>query len=133
MLAKLTEKMRDFQYDPTRSFRAWLKTVTQRTLLDFVGSRQHRIGQGDDQAWEILNSLEARADLERQIEEAFDRELPDLATIQVRQRLSGQSDAFRSPRSRDSRGGRLATPRDAGCQRVHGQAPGAEVAPGGSP
>ncbi len=64
MLAKLTEKMRDFRYDPTRSFRAWLKTVAQRSLLDFVGSRPHRTGQGDEQAWEVLNSLEARAGLE---------------------------------------------------------------------
>lgn len=96
VLAKLTEKMRGFQYDPSRSFRAWLKTVTQRTLIDFVGSRQHRTGQGDDHAWEALNSLEARTDLERRIEEAFDRELLDVAMLQVRQRVSAQSwDAFR--------------------------------------
>ena len=95
VLAKLTEKMRDFQYDPARSFRAWLKTVTQRTLLDFVASRQRGAGR-DVRGWEVLNSLEARADLERQLEEMFDRELLDLAMFQVRQRVSPQSwDAFR--------------------------------------
>lgn len=96
VLAKLTEKMRDFQYDPGRSFRAWLKTVTQRTLLDFVASRRRGAGRGDRQGWEILDSLEARADLERQLEEMFDRELLELAMIQVRRRVTPQSwDAFR--------------------------------------
>jgi RNA polymerase sigma factor (sigma-70 family) len=96
VLAKLTGKLRDFQYDPTRSFRAWLKTVTQRTLLDFVASRQRGPGGRQDHGWEILNSLEARADLERQLEEAFDRELLDLAMLHVRQRVSPRSwDAFR--------------------------------------
>jgi RNA polymerase sigma factor (sigma-70 family) len=91
VLAKLTEKMRDFRYDPTRSFRAWLKTVTQRTLLDFVASRQRGEGRGDDRGWEILSSLEARTDLEQQLEAMFDRELLDLAMLQVRQRVSPQS------------------------------------------
>lgn len=90
VLTKLTEKMRDFRYDPTRSFRAWLKTVTHRALLDFVTSR------GDDQAWDALPSLEARADLERQIEEAFDCGLLEAAMLRVRQRVAPPSwEAFR--------------------------------------
>src|SRR4051794_32986652 len=28
ILMKLTRKLRDFSYDPTRSFRSWLKTIT---------------------------------------------------------------------------------------------------------
>lgn len=96
VLAKLTEKMRDFRYDSSRSFRAWLKTVTHRALLDFVASWQRGTARGGDQAWEALQSVEARADLERQIEEAFDCELLEVAMLRVRQRVAPPSwEAFR--------------------------------------
>jgi RNA polymerase sigma factor (sigma-70 family) len=96
VLAKLTEKMRDFRYDPARSFRAWLKTVTQHALFDFVASWQRGAGFGGSQAWEVLQSLEARADLERQLEEAFDRELLEVAMLRVRQRVAPPTwEAFR--------------------------------------
>ena len=35
VLTKLTEKMATFQYDRSRCFRAWLKTITQRSLERF--------------------------------------------------------------------------------------------------
>jgi len=96
VLAKLMVRMHDFRYDPTRSFRAWLKTVTQRTLLDFVESQRSKKGSGVDRGWEILNSIEAREELERRIAEAFDHELLEAAMLQVQQRVSPQSwNAFR--------------------------------------
>jgi RNA polymerase sigma-70 factor (ECF subfamily) len=96
VLAKLTEKLRDFRYDPARSFRAWLKTVTQRTLIDFLATWKRGSGEGNDEAWEKLRSLEARADLERQLAEAFDRELLDMAMLRVQQRVApGSWEAFR--------------------------------------
>src|ERR1700730_17958938 len=40
VLLKLAEKLRDFTYDPSGSFRAWLKTVAQHACSDFRQSRQ---------------------------------------------------------------------------------------------
>ena len=37
VLVKLAEKMQTFVYDPSRSFRAWLKTVTRNAWNDFAG------------------------------------------------------------------------------------------------
>src|SRR5437762_2576102 len=40
VLAKLAEKMRTFTYDPARSFRAYLKTLTHYAWCDFLESRK---------------------------------------------------------------------------------------------
>src|SRR5687767_1486677 len=40
VLLKLATRMRDFEYDPGRSFRAWLKTVTQHAWSDFRDSQR---------------------------------------------------------------------------------------------
>ena len=45
VLVKLFAALRKFQYDPARSFRAWLKTVTQHAWIDFVGARRRDPGQ----------------------------------------------------------------------------------------
>src|SRR5262245_38651139 len=45
VLMKLATKLREFEYDRSRSFRAWLKTVAQRTWLDFIEARK-KAGQG---------------------------------------------------------------------------------------
>src|SRR5262249_2812912 len=40
VLVKLANKMRSFTYDPTHSFRAYLKTLTKYALCDFLDSRK---------------------------------------------------------------------------------------------
>src|SRR5947207_12728770 len=61
VLLKLAEKMRDFQYDASRSFRAWLKTLTHHAWSDFVEGRQRPgLGSGDSRVGALLHSLEAR-------------------------------------------------------------------------
>src|SRR5437762_13410699 len=40
VLVKLAEKMRTFTYDPARSFRGYLKTITNYALCDFLESRK---------------------------------------------------------------------------------------------
>src|SRR3954451_22415739 len=70
VLLKLAAKLRDFSYDPSRSFRAWLKTLTQHACSDFLESRRRPgLGSGDSQVGHILLNAEARADLERHLEE----------------------------------------------------------------
>ena len=45
VLLKLARKLREFSYDPSRSFRAWLKTLTHHAWSDFLESQQ-RAGLG---------------------------------------------------------------------------------------
>src|SRR5688572_3731876 len=40
VLVKLAEKMRDFRYDPARSFRAYLKTLARYAWCDFLEARR---------------------------------------------------------------------------------------------
>src|SRR5450631_546907 len=39
VLLKLAQKMQSFNYDPSRSFRAWLKTLAHHAWRDFVESQ----------------------------------------------------------------------------------------------
>jgi RNA polymerase sigma factor (sigma-70 family) len=97
VLLKLADKMRSFDYDPSRSFRAWLKTLTHHAWSDFLESRQ-RVGRGsgDSQVLDMLHSVEARADLVQQLEAEFDRELLEEAMARVRLRVAPQTwEAFR--------------------------------------
>jgi RNA polymerase sigma-70 factor (ECF subfamily) len=94
VLLQLATKMRRFAYDPTRSFRAWLKTLTQHAWSDFVAERQRAVG--DSQTMLALGTLAARQDLETCLEEAFDLELMELAVLRVRQQVEPRTwEAFR--------------------------------------
>ncbi len=88
VLLRLAEKMRSFAYDPSRSFRAWLKTLTQHAWYDFCESRK-RAGQagGDSTLADALQNLEARDDLLTRLDQEFDRELLDEAMARVRLRV----------------------------------------------
>jgi RNA polymerase sigma-70 factor (ECF subfamily) len=97
ILMRLAQKLRDFTYEPTRSFRGWLKTVTHHAWRNFMDSpRRTRAAAGGDQVWELLGSLEARADLIRRLQEAFDHELLEAAKLRVRLRVAPHTwEAFR--------------------------------------
>ncbi|MCI0456954.1 MAG: sigma-70 family RNA polymerase sigma factor [Gemmataceae bacterium] len=97
VLLKLAAKLRDFRYDPSRSFRAWLKTLTHHTWKDFVENRQ-RCGQGtgDSQVQKWLATTEARDDLVQHLEAEFDRELLEEAIARVQLRVEARTwEAFR--------------------------------------
>jgi RNA polymerase sigma factor (sigma-70 family) len=97
VLLRLAKTLPDFVYDPSRSFRAWLKTLTQHAWADFV-SRQQRGGQasGDSAVALLLQSVEARDDLVQYLNEEFDRELLAEAIARVRLRVAEATwDAFR--------------------------------------
>jgi len=88
VLLKLAEKMQTFVYDPTRSFRAWLKTVARHTWSDSCSGRKTVVAAGGSQSLELLQTVEAREDLVRRLEEEFDRELLDEAMARVRVRVT---------------------------------------------
>ena len=97
ILVKLTHKLRGFTYDPSRSFRGWLKTVAHHAWRDFEDSRRHaRPAAGDSQVQELMLTLEAREDLAQKLEEAFDFELLEAAKMRVRLRVAPHTwEAFR--------------------------------------
>jgi RNA polymerase sigma factor (sigma-70 family) len=97
VLLKLAGRMRDFAYDPGKSFRAWLKTVAHHAWRDFVEARDRPgRGSGDSQVRSLLEAAAAPADLAAELEAGADQELFDLAARRVRLRVAPQTwDAFR--------------------------------------
>jgi RNA polymerase sigma factor (sigma-70 family) len=96
ILVKLTQKLRAFAYDPSRSFRGWLKTVAHHAWRDFEDSRRAQRTAGDSQVQELMLTLEAREDLAQKLEEAFDLELLEAAKVRVRLRVAPHTwEAFR--------------------------------------
>src|SRR5262249_58249069 len=83
VLVKLFAALRKFQYDPSRSFRAWLKTVTQRAWIDFVAARRRDPGQTAGWIDSLTDSAEARSDLESQLVDDFEPVLMELAEHRV--------------------------------------------------
>jgi RNA polymerase sigma-70 factor (ECF subfamily) len=89
VLLKLATKLRTFAYDPALSFRGWLRTVTQNALSDFLSERRRPgQGSGDSGMLDILETVDARADLESQLSAAFDRELLEEAMARVQARVT---------------------------------------------
>jgi RNA polymerase sigma factor (sigma-70 family) len=97
ILMKLAQKLRAFAYDPSRSFRGWLKTLAHHAWRDFVDSPcRAQATAGDNQAWENLQTLVAREDLIQKLQEAFDHELLEAAKVRVRLRVAPHTwEAFR--------------------------------------
>ena len=97
ILMKLSRKLRAFAYDPSRSFRGWLKTVAHHAWRDFHDGRRHaRRAAGDSRVQGLMLTLEAREDLAQRLEEAFDLELLEAAKVRVRLRVAPHTwEAFR--------------------------------------
>lgn len=97
VLLRLADKLRTFVYDPSRSFRGWLKTLTRHACSEFWdGQRRPGLGSGDSQVARVLKNVEAREDLVQRLDEAFDREVLEQAMHSVRLRVAPQTwEAFR--------------------------------------
>ena len=97
VLVKLAEKMRTFTYDPARSFRAYLKTLTHYAWCDFLEARKRPgVGSGGSEVLQVLHAVEARDDLVQHLNQEFDQELLEEATTRVRQRVEPHTwEAFR--------------------------------------
>jgi RNA polymerase sigma-70 factor (ECF subfamily) len=95
VLLKLATKLPEFTYDPTRSFRSWLRTLTYHAWADFLSERD-AVASGHDAAWAALTTAEARDDLLRRIEDEFDLERLEQAMATVRGRVEPATwEAFR--------------------------------------
>ncbi len=97
VLLKLVTRLTTFTYDPSRSFRAWLKTLTRHAWIDYLDSlKGQAIGGNDSQVLNQLESLAARDDLVQRLQEEFDHEILEEAMTRVRRRVEPQTwEAFR--------------------------------------
>ena len=97
VLLRLARKMRSFAYDPARSFRGWLRTLTHHAWSDFLQDRKRPgAGSGDGEVARALEQVEARDDLTRWLDEEFSRALFEEASARVRLRVQGHTwEAFR--------------------------------------
>jgi RNA polymerase sigma-70 factor (ECF subfamily) len=89
VLLRLTAKLPQFKYDPNKSFRAWLKTLTHHAWHDFITEASQRTrGSGDTSVLDHLQSLEAREDLATRVEATFDKELLEIALLRAKDRVA---------------------------------------------
>jgi RNA polymerase sigma-70 factor (ECF subfamily) len=97
VLLDVARGIRAFRYDPTRSFRAWLKTLTGRVWCDWVTARRKAgTATGGESGWDRLASVEARDELLRRLESEHARDLYEAAAALVRPRVRPTTwEAFR--------------------------------------
>lgn len=100
VLLKLVSKLGNFRYDASRSFRAWLKTLTHHAWIDYLNDVKGQPAGGQSGAAMLqLQSIAARDDLIQRLQVEFDQELADLAMARVRERVEPQTwEAFRLTR-----------------------------------
>jgi RNA polymerase sigma-70 factor (ECF subfamily) len=97
VLLRVARQMQTFRYDPGRSFRGWLKTITYRAWCDWLAAQQRPDrASGDSDILELLGGVEAREDLVERLAEEYDRELLEAASARVRLRVEPHTwEAFR--------------------------------------
>jgi RNA polymerase sigma factor (sigma-70 family) len=97
VLLKLHGLLAKFAYDPSRSFRGWLRTLTHHAWRDLVDDRKRKgSGSGDAAMQGFFENIAAGDTLAQQLEEEFRSELLDQAMAQVRTRVEPRTwDAFR--------------------------------------
>jgi len=97
VLLKLARQMSGFEYDPSGSFRGWLKTVAYRAWCDFLDARKRTTaGSGDSAVLRLLDSVPARDELIQKLDDEYDRELLEKAMARVQLRVQDRTwDAFR--------------------------------------
>jgi RNA polymerase sigma-70 factor (ECF subfamily) len=95
-LLRLVKVLQSFEYDSSKLFRGWLKTVTYRVWQDLV--RTYRRTPAGSQAGgpDPFDSVAARDELGAAIEAAYDKELFEIASARVRLRVQPNTwEAFR--------------------------------------
>ena len=87
VLLKLLTAMKKYHHEAGSGFRCWLKSVTHNAWLDLVGSRRQVPESHEGRLNAIVDNHDALADLEEQMEHAFERELLELAMGRVKERV----------------------------------------------
>lgn len=95
-LLAIARQIKDFRYDPERSFRAWMKTIAYRFWIRVVERRARQAATAGGDASMALASVAARDDLARSCEAEARRVLLERALDRVRRRVHPATwEAFR--------------------------------------
>jgi RNA polymerase sigma-70 factor (ECF subfamily) len=95
VLVKLVRQMNRFSYDPSRSFRGWLRRLARNAWQDWLAQRATP-GEGGSDVNSLLGSIAAREDLVRRLEAEFNLEILGEAMHRVRDRVDPKTwEAFR--------------------------------------
>ena len=94
---KLHHLLPKFVYDPRRSFRAWLKTLTHHAWRDLVDdARRAGSGSGDSRVLALLENIQAADDLSQHLKREMHLELMEQAMGLVQPRVAARTwEAFR--------------------------------------
>jgi RNA polymerase sigma factor (sigma-70 family) len=88
VMVLLVKRLRDFEYQPGKRFRGYLKTVTHRLMADLKersGRRPAVDGDG------LVEAVEASLDLEHRLASEYDLELLGKAKDNVRRRVESRT------------------------------------------
>jgi RNA polymerase sigma-70 factor (ECF subfamily) len=88
VLVKVWRQAGSFRYDPTKTFRGYLRKVVLSTVCDWADQarRQPQLASGGP-VGRLLDDVPAREDLVARLERAYDTELLDAAMQEVQQRV----------------------------------------------
>jgi RNA polymerase sigma-70 factor (ECF subfamily) len=104
VLLKLLTAMKNYRRLAGSGFRGWLKTVTHNAWVDLVNSRRNA-AQYSGSIDSITDSNDALADLEAEMQRAFENELLALAMSRVEARVKPSTwEAFRLTAIEDMQG-----------------------------
>jgi RNA polymerase sigma-70 factor (ECF subfamily) len=97
VLLKLARRIRTFEYNPAKSFRAYLKTLARYAWCDLLSERATPgSGGGGSVHLRQIESESAREDLARRLEDDFEQELLHKAMEIVQTRVQPRTwEAFR--------------------------------------
>ena len=91
VLTKVFVQLPRFVYDPSRSFRGWLRTIVEHAVHDALATTPKDAATGLTDTMHLLGTVEARVDLARRIEQEYDLEMLEQASAIVRQRVEPQT------------------------------------------
>ena len=97
VLLQISKCIGRFQYDPSKTFRGWLRAVVHSAWCDWVErQRPYHRGSGDTQIGIALTQITTGDDLVNRLVEEYERELSRVAMEKIRVRVEPQTwDAFR--------------------------------------
>lgn len=82
---RLVENVREFEYDPAKTFRGWLRVCVRNHLLNFIRDRKKQLHLADGMDW--MNAAES---LDERLQRMFDLELWQAARKKVRGDVSSR-------------------------------------------
>lgn len=97
VLVRLFASFHKFRYDPTRSFRSWLRTVTLHAWYDLIAARRRDLGlEGAAMTQVARGSLEACYQAASRTDQGRESELLEIASRRVEARVKPATwEAFR--------------------------------------